>query len=220
MAKRFFSTKIWEEDWFLDMPLEYRLFWFYLLSSCDHSGIFKVNLRPFCGLNGVKIDAEKVLQFLNSDKQRVRVVNENTWLIEDFFFYQYGSTFNRNNRVHESIERVYTKYGIKLTSIRGLIDLKDGVKDKDKDKDKESSLVRVRARGGSGGRTEKRGLYFSPEGGFVVFDDDSRQQLTKRELELLKNQQIRPSDILKVDVVSQNRIRRTETAQESPKKKK
>ena len=141
MAKRFFSTKIWDEDWFLDMPTEYRLFWFYLISSCDHAGIFKVNLGSFCRLNGVKVDPSEALVLLNTGKQRIREINKTTWLIEDFFCYQYGETFNPNNRVHKSIETVYKLHGVNLTSIRGLKDHKEGVKDKDKDKDIKEPVI-------------------------------------------------------------------------------
>jgi len=137
MAKRFTATEIWSEDWFLDMPMEYKLFWYYMLSNCNHAGIFKVNLRSFCGLNGVNLTSTKVLEFFNAGKQRIRVINSSIWLINDFFVYQYGATLNPNNRVHASIVKEYLKHGIELTSIRGLKDLKDGVKDKDKDKDKD-----------------------------------------------------------------------------------
>jgi len=135
MAKRFTATEIWSEDWFLDMPMEYKLFWYYMLSTCNHAGFFKVNLRSFCGLNGVNLTSTKVLEYFNAGKQRIRVVNNSLWLIDDFFVYQYGSTLNPNNRVHNSIVKEYLKHGVELTSIRGLKDLKDGVKDKDKDKD-------------------------------------------------------------------------------------
>jgi hypothetical protein len=135
MAKRFTDTEIWGEDWFLDMPNEYKLFWYYMLSNCDHSGIYKVNMRSFCSLNEVKLTSNKVLEYFNAGKQRIRVLQDNVWLIEDFFVYQYGETFNTNNRVHESIKKVYQKYNIELTSIRGLKDHKDRVKDKDKDID-------------------------------------------------------------------------------------
>lgn len=143
MAKRFTDTEIWGEDWFLDMPNEYKLFWYYMLSNCDHSGVYKVNLRSFCSLNEVKLTSNKVLEYFNAGKQRIRVLQDNVWLIEDFFVYQYGETFNTNNRVHESIKKVYEKYNIELTSIRGLKDHKDRVKDKDKDidKDKEKEIV-------------------------------------------------------------------------------
>jgi hypothetical protein len=137
MGKRFTDTNIWGEDWFLEMPNEYKLFWYYMLCNCDHAGIFKVNMRSFCSLNEVKLTSNKVLDYFNNGKQRIRELQANVWFIEDFFVYQYGETFNTNNRVHESIKKVYEKYNIKLTSIRGLKDHKDRVKDMDKDIDKD-----------------------------------------------------------------------------------
>jgi len=138
MAKRFSDTEIWSEDWFLEMPNEYKLFWFYMLSNCDHAGLFKVNLRSFSSLLEVKLTTTEALRLFNSGKDRIRIINPSLWFVEDFFVYQYGPTFNTNNRLHESIEKIYDKYGIELTSIRGVLDLKHGVKDKDKDKDKDS----------------------------------------------------------------------------------
>lgn len=134
MAKRFFSSQIWEEDWFLDMPNEYKQYWFYMLGKCDHAGIFRVNLRSFRGLVGVNLDSNRALSLINNGKQRLRVIKDDVWLIEDFFVYQYGPKFNVKNRVHVSVAEIYLKHGIDLTSIRGLIVPNDGVKDKDKDK--------------------------------------------------------------------------------------
>ena len=137
MAKRFASTEIWSEDWFLDIPNEYKLFWFYMLSNCDYAGVFKVNVRSFSGLLGVSVSSKTALSYYNSDKQRIREISQSIWYIEDFFVFQYGSTFNNNNPLHESIEKIYNKYNIDKTSVRGLKDLKERTKDKDKDKDKE-----------------------------------------------------------------------------------
>lgn len=139
MAKRFFATDIWEEDWFLDMPNEYKQFWFYILAKCDHAGIFKVNVRSFRGLVGVELGSSKALTLFNTGKQRIRIIKDDVWLIEDFFVYQYGPVMNLQNKVHNSIAKIYKKHGVSLTSIRGLKDLKDGVKDKDKDKELESN---------------------------------------------------------------------------------
>ncbi len=135
MAKRFSETEIWNEDWFLEMPNEYKLFWFYVLSKCDHAGIFRVNLKSFRGLLEVNLTTDKALVYINHDKQRIRVISESIWYIEDFYVFQYGTTLNLNNRMHYSISEILKKHGIDLTSIRGLKDLKDRVKDKDKDKD-------------------------------------------------------------------------------------
>ena len=140
MAKRYTATEIWSEDWFLCMPNEYKLFWYFMLSACDHGGLFRVNLKSFCTLNEVKISPAKALDFFNESKIRIRVINNSLWLIEDFFVYQYGQTFNENNRVHASILDLYKKNEIQLSSIRGLKEVKYGVKDKDKDIDKDKNI--------------------------------------------------------------------------------
>jgi hypothetical protein len=136
MAKRFAATEIWDEDWFLEMPNEYKLFWFYMLSTCDHAGLFRVNVRSFSGLLGVKVTPSEALKMFNVDKQRVRVISDTLWFIEDFFVFQYGTTFNPNNKMHDSVEKLLLRQNIPMTSVRGLRDLKDRVKDKVKDKDK------------------------------------------------------------------------------------
>ena len=152
MAKRFTSTDIWGEDWYLDMPNEYKLFWFYMLSACDHSGIFKVNTRSFGVVSGSIVCAKTALAYFNKEKQRIREINQSVWYIEEFFVYQYGATFNLNNSVHDSIEKIYNKYGIEMSSIRGLREVKERTKrgqgevsETTKDKDKDiSSLKEVK----------------------------------------------------------------------------
>lgn len=205
MAKRFISTAIWDEDWFLDMPAEYKLFWFYIISNCDFGGLFKVNLRSFCGLNGVKIDSDTALQYFNKDKQRIKVLdNQKVWFIEDFFAFQYGTTFNPENRVHASIEKLYLKYNLKMTSIRGLIDLKDRVKDKDKDKYKEKeSSSRIPKGGYKGGNGKKKSANFLDlELGRAYFTEDGTvwQELGEEQKKLLKEKKIQYYEIFKDEI--------------------
>ena len=201
MAKRFISTAIWDEDWFLDMPAEYKLFWFYIISNCDFGGLFKVNLRSFCGLNGVKIDSDTALQYFNKDKQRIKVLdNQQVWFIEDFFAFQYGTTFNPENRVHASIEKLYLKYDLKMTSIRGLIDLKDRVKEKEKEKDKESNSKIVNSlKGGYGGKTlQRQGYLLDLNLNRVYFDSEKTiwQEIGPQQKELLVSRKMKVSEIL------------------------
>jgi len=139
MPKRFIATELWSEDWFLEIPSEYKLFWYYMLSKCDHAGVFKPNMRTFNLLNEVNLSPNSVLKYFNNGKERIRVVSDSVWLIEDFFVFQYGPHFNEKNRVHESIENEWLKNKIKKETIRGLLGPKDEDKDraKDKEKDKE-----------------------------------------------------------------------------------
>ena len=83
------------------------------------------------------MESKKALELLNNGKERIKVLENGRWLIPDFICFQYGNHLNPNNRVHFSIIKVLETNGVKLTSIRGLLDLKDRVKDKNQDKDKD-----------------------------------------------------------------------------------
>jgi len=186
MAKRFIATELWDEDWFLEMPNEYKLFWYYILSNCDHAGLYKVNLRSFSSLLEVKVSSAIALTHFNFGKQRIRVISESLWLIEDFFVFQYGTTFNPNNKLHDSVEKLYTRQKIKITSIRGLQDLKDRVKDKDKEKDK--GIRRI--------YSEKiRGVEI--KGNKVYFQDGSFQDLGESQLMELERGSLKAREVFK-----------------------
>lgn len=133
MPKRFTATEIWEEDWFLDLPKDYKLFWFFIKDKCDHAGMFKVNVKVFNAIHEAQVDSEIAFELFNKGKKRLRKINGSVWLIEDFFQFQYGHSMNLNNRVHQSVEERYKKFEVKLGSIRGLNEVKDRVKNKDKE---------------------------------------------------------------------------------------
>ncbi|MEO6305944.1 MAG: hypothetical protein ABIP51_22550 [Bacteroidia bacterium] len=187
MAKRFTATELWEEDWFLDMPNEYKLFWFYMLSNCDHAGVYKVNLRSFSSLLEVSVSSNTALTYFNNKKERIRVISEGIWLIEDFFVFQYGTTVNLNNKLHESIEKIYNKHSINIKDIRGLQDLKDRVKDKVKDKDKVvlgiNNFPKIKA--------------IEISEGFAIFPDGSKQLLGQSQSMRLNKNDLQPKDIQK-----------------------
>lgn len=183
MPKRFTSTEIWDEDWYLEMPNEYKLFWYYMLSKCDHAGLFRVNTKKFSLMIGANISSKEALKLFNADKDRIREVTTSLWLIEDFFVFQYGKVLNTNSKVHESIQKAYNQANINLTSIRGLSDLKDRVKDKDKEIKK-------------GGTGENKGIEFV-NGSKVKFADGSFQELGEKQKELIASGDFKPNNILK-----------------------
>jgi hypothetical protein len=183
MPKRFFATELWAEDWFLEMPAEYKLFWFYILAECDHAGLFKVNVKKFKIITGKNIGMETAIHWFNLGKNRIRRISGKLWLIEDFFNFQYGSTMNLNSKVHESVQKAYIQANISLTSIRGLKDLKDRVKDKDIDKEK---------KGGMGENKNVYGLEFTDDGFAVVLTNGEIQKLGQGQILRKKEGTLQP----------------------------
>lgn len=128
MAKRFTDILIWDDDWFGELPQEYKLFWFYIKDTCDHAGIWKPKTRAFKISTNIDIDLEKALSLFNNGKNRIRIVRDGYWLIEDFFFFQYVKTarcMNLGNKVHKSAFNIYIKMGVHISSIKGIDFIKD-----------------------------------------------------------------------------------------------
>jgi len=103
MAKRFTDTTKWNEDWFLDLSISNKLFWIYICDNVDHAGIFKPNKRMFELLVGDKINIKDFLSAVNSEKERIKILENGRWYLTKFIEFQYGSKLNPNNRVHKSI---------------------------------------------------------------------------------------------------------------------
>lgn len=117
MAKRFTDTEKWNEDWFLDLPTNHKLFWIYICDNCNHAGIFKPNKRMFELLIGEKINSDNFIKDLNSDKDRIIVLPNGRWYLTGFIKFQYGENLNPNNRVHNSILNLLETNGITFSNV-------------------------------------------------------------------------------------------------------
>lgn len=124
MAKRFTDTELWNQDWFLDIPKDYKLFYFYMKDACNHAGIFKPNFRVFSALNDCLIDGAEALKFFNSDKERILVLDNGRWLIKDFFLFQYGTKLNNKNKCHQSVFKSLEENNVKIDSLNNVEILK------------------------------------------------------------------------------------------------
>jgi len=123
MAKRFTETTIWEDDWFYELSPEYKLFWFYIKDNCDYAGIWKPKPKIFQSLTDVEVNLNNAIKYFNVDKQRVRVLDNGYWYLEDFFRFQYAGRegkLNLKNRVHKAVLDVFFEMHIPLSSVRGL----------------------------------------------------------------------------------------------------
>ena len=151
MSKRFTDTELWSEDWFIDIPKDYKLFWMYLKDQCDHCGIWRCNIKKFNRLNECNVSLDTAIEFFNQDEPRIFAIDDSKWLLVGFVPFQYGKVLNKGNRVHLSIVEKYNSLNINIEQIRGQIEVKErsvrpkeedkeGVKDKDKDINKRVEL--------------------------------------------------------------------------------
>jgi hypothetical protein len=174
MSKRFTDTELWNEDWFVELTNDQKLFWFYVKDACNHAGIWKVNKRHFESTTGIKIDLEKFFKLINSDKERIVKITNDKWYLNQFVIFHYGKVLNENNNAHFGVLKELRLYNIdtcdfevKDRSNTLLFEVKErsktvkgdpnkGPKDKDKDKD-------IR-KGGVGGKEK----FIKPSVGEVI----------------------------------------------------
>jgi hypothetical protein len=142
MAKRYITTDLFAEDWFLEMSADVKLFWIYSFLTCDHAGFLKANIRPFNALNGTSITLDTALNEINAEKVRIMRVSERVLYLTGFVDFQYGNVLNPSNRVHKSVIDLHVEHNITLDKsvvnkapCMGNDSPLEGVKDKDKDKD-------------------------------------------------------------------------------------
>jgi hypothetical protein len=121
MAKRFTDTELWEEDWFLELPDNYKLFYLYIKAKCDHSGIWRVNKKKFQVVSKIMF-LDDFLDAVNKDEdgkdvKRVIVLEKGKWFIPGFISEQCGNSFNMGIGAHRGVLKLLVTNGIPLAEV-------------------------------------------------------------------------------------------------------
>ncbi len=141
MSKRFSDTEKWKKQFIKGLPLEYKIFWLFLLDECDNAGIWHVEIEIAEIRLGVKLSSEKARGLFG---ERVVVFDDgNKWFLPDFISFQYVSLNPDNKALKDVIVRLQ-KHGLIKYLEKSKKSEKGGSEgglnppmDKDKDKDKE-----------------------------------------------------------------------------------
>ena len=150
MANRMITTELFDDSWFMDLPSKYKLFWVYLITKCNHSGIWQVNWKLAQFYTGDNLEPVEVVRVLKD--RIVPIENNKYWFIPKFIEFQYGGKLNEESPVHKGIianirkynlfdfcdkisikERVSEGYQKGLETIKDIVIVKDIAKAKDKD---------------------------------------------------------------------------------------
>jgi hypothetical protein len=141
VAKRFIDTGLFRKRWIRQLSPNMKLFWVYLLTDCDHAGIWDVDIERAAFQIGVKLDEQTILKTFN---RKIVPFKDGKWFLPKFIEYQYGE-LNEKVNAHKSVIKLLTKYGLnvenqQLPNSSATVDsthltVMDIDKDKDKDKD-------------------------------------------------------------------------------------
>lgn len=150
MAKRFIDTEIFKKKWIRDLPTEYKLLYIYILTDCNHWGVWEVDLE----VAAIRLRCPEIQnagqKILEKFGPQIDAYREDRWWIVEFCDFQYGP-LKETNRMHLSVieglkkENLYKKYvGASKPLISPLQGVKDKEQYKDKDKDKDKRLEKFK----------------------------------------------------------------------------
>jgi len=141
MAKRFIDTGLFRKKWIRQLDPNMKLFWIYLLTDCDHAGIWDVDVERASFQLKVELDESEILNTFN---RKIVPFKPGKWFVPKFIVYQYGE-LNESNRAHNSVIKILTKYKLYKGLTRGLQGPMDMDKelDMDMDKDKKSKELQM-----------------------------------------------------------------------------
>ncbi len=132
MSKRFIDTEMFSDEWFSERSKDGKLAYIYLLTRCNHAGIWKVNRRLFKFETG--IDFDRVVKQLGN---RLVTVSKEFIFLPKFIHFQYPNWPNSNVKQQNSAIAILESFGItdinKVTVSKGLDNHYDNDTDNDID---------------------------------------------------------------------------------------
>lgn len=129
MAKRFTDTNKWNKPEFSEYTWKQKLIWIYLCDSCDHAGIWDINLKLISFHIGENVSLKEITDLFGT---KITMLG-NKISINGFVEFQYGE-LNEKNQVHRSVLKRLETLGI-----QPLPSPCPAPKDKDKEKDKDKA---------------------------------------------------------------------------------
>ena len=136
MAKRFIETDIWKKRWWRNLPPKLKLFYIYLLTQCDHAGMWDVDIELAEFQIGMPLNDKEIKEHLG---KHIKVIKEDKWFIKAFPSFQYN-ILNPNVKAHASVIKILDKYNCLQSVSNTYASVQDKDKDKDKDKVKEKNM--------------------------------------------------------------------------------
>lgn len=131
MAKRFIDTKMWDKIWFRKLNPDEKLIWVYILTKCDHAGIFDADWEAMQFF--IKTDIDDYKRLPESIKEKIVQIEENQFFIPSFIKYQYG-VLRENSKPHISVIKRLREKDLLKALPKALITLKEQEQEQVKDK--------------------------------------------------------------------------------------
>ena len=111
MSKRYFESTMFTDPWFRKLSPHAKLFWTFLCSQCDASGIWERDDDYARYLTGLKKDVNDLLEELGN---RVVSISPEKTLLPKFILFQQGKTLSEAKPPHRGILKLLQKHDLEM----------------------------------------------------------------------------------------------------------
>ena len=139
MAKRFITTSMWEKPNWRKLPVRLKVVWFYLISKCNHAGIWECDIDLLSFQIGEDYTLDEIMEAFGS---QIVELGDNKYFLSKYISFQYG-VLNPSVRVHQSVIKLLKKHNIQNEYSELSVKDKDIDKVKDVDTKKKEFAKRV-----------------------------------------------------------------------------
>ena len=110
MAKRQVENTIFEETWFMDLKMEYKVLVLYFFITSDHAGLGNLNFKIINTILGYDYSKSKVLKVL---REHLGEYKEGKYHLKKFMDFHY--TEDNNSKVYQSAKKKLRNEGLLRT---------------------------------------------------------------------------------------------------------
>lgn len=122
MAKRFFDSDIYTEDWYRELPNNCKGLFFYILAHCNDAGFWRPNKNDVEAIFMCRFNFPEFIKLVNKQtdvnsgevvfRERIRVLQNGRWWVKDYFRFQYGGLFYLHSQIHYASLRKMIEMGL------------------------------------------------------------------------------------------------------------
>ena len=155
------ETLQWDKEWFMDLPMQYKLLWKYLNDKADWAGVWSLNHRVAEMHIGHPIEWENLPPSLEA---RIVRLDGSKWLLPEYIAFQTGNRVKSPEDlvsakgIHSAIRKALIHHGLTIKNgitVKGYAYPMDRVKDNDNDND---NVKKKGDAGGTGRSVQNRSL--------------------------------------------------------------
>lgn len=119
--RRFTDTNLWGRAWFHDLPLEFKIHFFYIKDKVNAAGVWEIVPHEFQFHTGTPLRLKEFVAALNGtgelvqtdDEKRVEILTggKHLWLVK-FCVFQYPSGLRENDNSHKGVFKELRRWNL------------------------------------------------------------------------------------------------------------